>query len=484
MPVETPSRDYIAQAENWALIRSLSEGANAVRKHVLPLPGMAAPRATEYQKRAYYLPALPRTVEMFNGLVFLRDPLVKAPDALKTFLDDVDMGGTSFANLASQVVAQQIEVSRVAVLVDHPPAPIGITKAEAERLGLRAHARIYNTESILAADYRSVGGVNKLWRVRLQETEIASDDKFEEKKIERVRVLELIGGVYTQCVHTKDENGKYVPGEIVTPLRNGKALEYLPIFFFNHRDHSATAMRPPLADLADVSVSHLNSSALREWGEMWTANPTPWGSGFAAPPVDEHGVSETKATVNLGSSEMLVLNEGGELGFLEFAGTGLKAIAETMDRKEKHMAALGTRVLLDDPRGAIAAETANIQRAGENSTLGKITSIGSSGLTYVLRELALWAGITKTDDISVTLNKNFVPAGMAPEKLKALLAAVQAGEMSSLEFFEVLKASDVISQEKDWEAHRAELDEDGARIAERDAWLLDSETTPVEPKAA
>src|SRR5690606_10325842 len=110
-------------------------------------------------------------------------------------------------------------VGRVAVLVDHPPAPPKITKADAERLGLRAYARLYTAESILAVEYRSHGGIRKLVNVRLKEIEIVRDAEQNETEVNRVRELRLDGGVYVQIVHTKDGE-KWVAGPAVRPVRN------------------------------------------------------------------------------------------------------------------------------------------------------------------------------------------------------------------------------------------------------------------------
>lgn len=467
MALDTPSRDYIAQRDTWKQIRALSAGASAAREYVATLPGMGDDRFDLFKKRAYYLPALPRTVETFGGLIFLREPQKKAPAALDPYIRDATLTGLSIDSLSSWAVNEVIETGRIAVLVDCPKAPAGLSVAQAEALGVRAYARVYETETILSAEYGNFGGVRKLFRVRLQETKLATDGEFNETATPRIRMLELDGGVYTQRVFEKQAAGQWLLVEESQPVRGGKTLDYIPIFFMNHRDHDAGAMRPPLADLSDVSISHLNSSALREWGEMWTANPTPWFAGVMAAPTNEQGETSSTYSVKLGSSEAILLSKDGKAGFLEFAGAGLASIGETLDRKEKHMAALGTRALLEDPRQAIAAETARIQNAGQNSTLGRIAAVGSAMMTNVLRELAKWANVSDLESINYALNKNFVPAGMPPEKIKANIAAVQAGLMSSQEFLKSMQASDEIDPAKEWEEHLFEIEEDDARIASR-----------------
>jgi hypothetical protein len=467
MAIDTPSTEYKAQEETWRKIRRLGRGVAEARALVETLPGMKADRAKMFRERAYYLPAFPRTVEMFVGMVFMRDPQVTGPDALEPYLEDATMTGLSFDGLASWVVSEVLETGRVAVLVDYPTVPDGLSVAQAEAEGYRATATVYETESILSAEYRASGGRRSLWRVRLAETRTSVGDDFTETQIKRVRVLELREGRYVQAVWEKvDRKSKWEVVESFTPVRNGSPLNYIPIFFLNHRDQDASPMRPPLADLADVSVSHLNSSALREWGEMWTANPTPYFAGVQAAPVSESGEGATYS-LSLGSSEAILLDKEGSAGFLEFSGQGLASIDRTLDRKEKHMAALGTRILLDDPRQAVAAETARIQSAGQYSTLGKLATVASATLTAILRELALWARVSDPGAILYQLNRNFTPSGMSPDQLRAYLMAVQQGEMSSQELFATLQAADVVNPAKDYETHLGELEEDEERIATR-----------------
>lgn len=467
MAVDTPSVDYEEQRATWARARALLGGVESARELVTALPGMKPDRAEQFSARAYFLPAFGRTVEMFGGLLFIREPQTKdVPASLDSYLEDATLEGLPMAALAAQIGDEILTVSRCAVLVDFPPAAEGLTVAEAERQGLRAYARLYRTESILSADFERVGGVRRLSRVRLLEESMEEGaEEFSRKAARRVRVLELVEGVYQVRVFVQLEGQWILESGPTVPIRAGKPLTYIPIVFFNHRDNDPAAIRPPLADLSDVNESHLQTSALLEWGEMWTANPTPWASGMAAPPTDENGNPlPGTGQISLGSSEMLLLREGGEMGFLEFTGAGLERLAETMAAKEKHMGQIGARVLLDDPRQAIAAETARIQRAGEHSTLARISDVISRGLSAVLREFSRWAGAEAPNALYV-VNKNFLPAGIDPAELTALVGAFQKGVLSSRDLFARLQAKEVIATGKTFEEHESEIEQDAAKIA-------------------
>lgn len=477
MPVETPSEDYTAQADAWAKIRKLMSGEKAARELVEKLPGMEDDDFKLFKNRASYLPVMERTVDMFDGLLFFRDPQVKMPTAMKDYVDDITMEGTSAIRLASQITNEVLQVSRVGVLIDYPRVEGAetLTVLEAEALGLRAHARIYKTEDILFVEYGRVRGVRRLTQARLQEVRETRDpkDEFKVTKTKVVRVLELNElGLYQQRLFVWNEAKRQYEqeGEPILPMRGGKKLGYIPIAFFSHKDREGIARRPALAGLSEVSASHVNSMALLEWGLMWTANPTPVFVGISPPPVDEKGKSlaGSENAIHLGSSKGITLPLGGSAEFMEFSGAGLEAVAKSIEHKEKHMARIGARALMDDPREAVAAETARIQRASDHSLLGAIAANVSEGMTWILWELAAWAGVKPAAGDGLQVNRNFIPTTIAPEMLKQLMAAVQAGRITEADFFAKLQAGEIIREGVTFEEHNAEIEQDGNRLAAAD----------------
>ena len=72
-----------------------------------------------YRARASFFNATARTADGFVGLIFRREPTFKLPEnsagvgrALKSFVDDADMLGTSLSAYAKNVVTEVISVGR------------------------------------------------------------------------------------------------------------------------------------------------------------------------------------------------------------------------------------------------------------------------------------------------------------------------------------------------------------------------------------
>jgi len=487
MPVQTPSSDYTEQAPAWAKIRKLMSGEVAARDLVQKLPGMEEADYKLFKDRASYLPVMERTVDMFDGLLFFRDPQVKVPTSLQPYVDDLTMDGVPAIRFASKIANEVLQTSRVGALIDYPrvEGSAEMTVAEAEAAGLRAHARLYPTETILFVEYGRSRGVRRLTQCRLSEVRATRDpkDEFAVVQTNIIRVLELdAAGLYQQRIFVQDSKTKeYVQeGGPIIPMRQGKRLGYIPFAFFSHKDREGVAKRPALAALSDVSASHINSMALLEWGLMWTANPTPVFVGVAPPQVDEKGcaLEGSSNAIHLGSSKGITLPIGGSAEFMEFSGKGLEAVAKSIEHKEKHMARIGARALMDDPREAVAAETARIQRASDHSLLGSIAANVSEGMTWILWELAAWAGVQLKSGDGMQLNRNFIPTTIAPEMLKQLMAAVQAGRITEADFFAKLQAGEIIRDGVTFDEHRAEIEEDGNRAAAEEQ---DFEPAPVVP---
>jgi hypothetical protein len=132
--------------------------------------------------------------------------------------------------------------------------------------------------------------------------------------------------------------------EIRTPLRRGKPLTLIPFVFHGPRHSLPDVDKLPLADIIAVNLDHYRLNADYKHGLHFTALPTAWVSGF-----------DKEANLRIGASAAWVTETvGASAGFLEFTGQGLTTFERAMDRDERLMALLGSRMLEEQKRmGAI-----------------------------------------------------------------------------------------------------------------------------------
>src|SRR5262249_52849144 len=175
-----------------------------------------------------------------------------------------------------------------------------------------------------------------------------------------------------------------------------------------------------------VNLDHYRLNADYKHGLHFTALPTAWVSGF-----------DKSATLRIGSSTAWVSETpGATAGFLEFSGQGLTTFERAMDRDERLMAVLGSRLLEDQKRVAETAEAIQLRQTGENSALSAIATSVSESLTQVVRWIFWWNSTEEipeaiaSNDVLVQLNTDFSLKGMSSQDLQAVVAAWLDGTIS------------------------------------------------------
>jgi len=402
-------------------------------------------------------------------LIFRRAPFVRLPDekqgvgvALATFRNDVDMLGTSLFGYAKNVVSEIIAVGRAGTLVDW--------EGDVEN---RAYATMYRAESILNWRVERINGRNVSTLIVLNEPMEAllesqdDSDIFASKMVEQIRVLRLVAGENADASKKKPyfcqveiwrqadkdsrqdqhssgsrQTGKteWVLVETKIPLRRGKPLPFLPFVFHGPRHSRPAVDKLPLSDIIAVNLDHYRLDADYKHGIHFTALPTAWVSGF-----------DKTATLRIGSSTAWFSETtGATAGFLEFTGQGLTTFERAMDRDERLMAVLGSRLLEGQKRVGETAQAIELRQSGENSILSSIASSVSESLTQVLR-WAYWWNSTEEIPDAITdaqalleLNTDYSVSKMTAPELAALVKSWQSGAVSQDTILELFRKGEVL----------------------------------------
>lgn len=471
MSVDAKHKDYAEAFPAWQKVRDFVAGGERVKPYVQGLPGHDTATASAYRKRAYYLPAIARSIDAFTGLIMNPEPVIQAPETMAPYLKDVSYDGEPANRMIGRTVRETVEIGRCAVVVDYPKTESDkqLSVAEAEAQGLRAYARFYAAEDVLDWRMSSRGGERILSFLKLRESheEAKDGDEWSMTTIEQIRVLDLVGNegalTYRQRLYRKGETkdakgavtGEWLQvGADIFPMANGKRLDEIPAVVFNPDSLDAGEIdSPPVLEMVEIADSFLNNSALREWALLWVGNPTPVFRGLRLADGE---------TVKLGSSQGIAVDAEGGAEMLFLPADGVGAIRQAMEDKRRDMAAVGARLLADETGAQIARDTAIIQRAGEHSVLANIATTVADGWRRVLGYLAMWANIA--GEINVSLNTDFLPQGMTPGELGELITAVQSGQLSSRDLFALLQKRSVIRADKSYDEHLDEVDEDGQRV--------------------
>jgi hypothetical protein len=458
MPVDTKNKQYVDNQKIWKKCRDAVEGQEAIHKgSVEYLPKLSGQSTTEYvsyRDRALFYNASQRTVDAMSGLLFRKSANVVIPTPLEPWLDNIDMQGNSLQTFTENLADEVLVVGRVGVLVEHSVKTEDVrTIADAERNGLRPFLTSYRAEDIINWNQTTLNGVKVLNLVVLREYHsVQGEDEFTWQTVEKYRVLDLVEGVYRQRVFVKDRNANFTLESEIVPRVRGNAFNYIPFIIISGKDADFSVIKPPILDLVNVNLSHYKTMADLEHGAHFTGLPTPIITG--------HNLGEDE-TFSIGSTTAWVLpNEETDVKYLEFTGQGLGALESRLVSKERQMATLGARLLVEEKAAVEAAETHNIKRQGENSALSSVAESISSGMTDALSILVEWSGVS-SNDVEYKINKDFIPGTMDASTMVALLQIWQSGGMSFAEFIRNLQQGEIVNAEKSVEDIRQEIETDG-----------------------
>jgi hypothetical protein len=439
MSVEFRHPDYLASIDFWQTARDVIAGEAAIKSAgVRYMPGLEGMSATEYAAyigRSMFYNATARTVSGYLGVIFRREPVVKAPDGHGYVAQDVDMLGNGLAAYARSVVSDVFIMGRCGTLVDW---------SDAEG---RAYFSFYRAEDIINWREERIDGRMQLALVVLREVDfVVDDDGFSARPVERYRVLRLEVGSMGQMqsvvelwAWSEDGTAMTLQSSVV-PLRRGQALPNIPFIFHGPDFGSATIERSPITDLVATNLDHYRMMTDFKHGMHYTALPTAWVAGF-----------DKESVLRIGSSTAWVTDQtGASAGYLEFTGDGLGTFERALDRNESLLSVLGARLLDSQTSVSESAEALSLRQAGENSVIAGLSIAVSKSLTQALRWLVWWNdAIAHPDEFSaekvlVELNRDLTVLRLTGKEIQALVLAWQSSAISQDTLLHQFERGDIL----------------------------------------
>ena len=459
MPVNSTHPDYDENLAAWLRIRDVLAGDRAIKrggeKYVARLDSQSDDEFLAYVERGFFYNATARTVSGFVGMIFRRPTVLQLPDpssvlhpVLQTFVNDVDLLGTTLDSYAKHLVTEVVSVGRGGTLVDWRDVPEH-----------RAYLSRYSAESILNWRESRLDGQVKLTLVVVSENAPGvskTGDPFLAEDIPQLRVLQLVPATdpATQKVtHTyqvelwqlqpaakgkKQKEWQLV--STVTPLRLGQPLTSIPFVFHGEENSRPDVGKSPIEDLVAANLDHYRLNIDYKHGMHFTALPTAFVTGF-----------DKNSQLRIGSTTAWVTDTlGATASFLEFKGEGLSTFERALDRAERLLAVLGSRLLESQRRVSESAEALTIRQVGESSIIAGISASVTASLNSVLRWVYWWHSTEATPQavtaahLRYELNTDFDSAMLTPHEIQSLVAAWQAGAISRDTLLHNLRTGEIL----------------------------------------
>lgn len=476
--INTRHSDYLDYQTEWETIEDVIEGQKRIkemgREYLPKLESQSQQQYENYKERALFFNATGRTIEALLGMVFRKEPIIEVPSNIEQIEDDLSLKDETKIGFGKRLLRTTISKGRAGILVDFPRVEDNDvrTRAEAQRNGEFPYVTLYDALEIENWHVQREKGNTELKALILHEEFENQDGYFGGDTEEQKRLLELTDDaegfegqeVYRQQVWRRSADDQSESGwhlvEDVVPVMGGEPLTEIPFFFCGVNDTTSELNSPPLLDLVNVNISHYRSWADLEHGAHFTALPTPYVVGGDA---DEMSLA-------IGPSEWVIIeNEEGEVGMLEYDGKGLDQLRNVIDDKEEMMADLGARLVMQVEDPSDAQETIQLKQQGQNSILANIVDTANMAYERALNMMGRWAsgGSTEDPDATVQFNKDFFPSAIEPDLFKQLLAAKQQGRITTETFINNLKQGEIIDSDVDVEDYKEQTEsEAGQNLAE------------------
>jgi hypothetical protein len=188
--------------------------------------------------------------------------------------------------------------------------------------------------------------------------------------------------------------------------------------------------------------------------EIWQREEKALARGQRRKDKEEWKLVETRivdkaSSLSIGSSTAWVTATA---GFLEFTGQGPETFERAMDRDERLLAVLGSRLLEGQKKVGETAQAIELRQSGENSILGNIAVNVSASLTQVLRWVYWWNSTEESPDdvttgqVSIELNTDFSTKGLSSAEIQSIVAAWQAGAISRETMLDLFRRGEVLPE--------------------------------------
>lgn len=433
MPIDSLHPEYIAMAGSWALARTVIAGERSVkRRREDLLPRIENATDEQYERflaRAHFFNATGRTADGYVGLLFRRAPRIRAFD--RRLEADFDLSANTLLSYARVVAGEVIHVGRCGTFIDWSPED------------RRAYATLYRAEHILNWRVESVHGRNRLTMLVLHEPQMEPDpgDPFAHRTVEQYRMVSLEDGRVVVRIYRQQGDTIRLARQ-VRPTRRRQSLTSIPFVFHGPGSDNVAVPKLPLEDMIAGNLDHYRLVAAQRNALHYVAMPLLALVGFDA---TKYGADTAQRAVGVPSTIASDVWEA-RASYVEYSGSGLDSFEKALDRSERFMAVLGSRLL--EPRKNVGetAEAIELRQSGESSVLASIGLCVSESISEAMRIMQWWGRDAAPGETQprITLNSDFNTSTMTPQQLRELVAAWQAGAVSKEEMIEGLRRGEVL----------------------------------------
>jgi len=464
-----PHPTYTKFKHRWEKCRALMGETEEVRDggeaYVLRLAGEGEESYNFRLKLVALTNFFKRAVQASVGLLLEKEPSFgdDMPEKLVAFAEDIDLGGKHLAVYAKELAEDHVVDGLVGTLVDFPVVdnPTAIDADAEARSGFRPFFVKYTRADILKVVYGKINGVKTRVLVVLRETSEQLDGSFGIKNVAKYRVFRNAGNGVTWELWSGTENETAtIRLKGPSPLMvGGVQAKKIPFSMWGE-----LSSLPPLENLADLNIEHLNKKTNRSNLETLAMVPTPVRIG-ATPTIAADGtktyppiVFGPRGTIEAPFPPKDVAAPSQPVYWLSPDVSVLEPAEKSITQLISDMGTAALNFLAPDKRVAETAESKRLDAASQNASL----RTEGRGLQDHLEECFGFAGeMVKDPAGSVTVHMEFEEVQLSAEEMGKYLDAYLAGGISRETFLDEWKKGKRLDESLDPVAEARRILKDG-----------------------
>lgn len=445
MPVNSTHPQYDAAVKGWERNRDAVAGQDAIKAkgdRYLPRPNADDKSAANiarydrYLERALWYAAPERTKNSLIGSVFRKGAeKQELGTAIDYLAEDADGAGVSLEQLSKLVVGELLEVGRIGILTDYPPAKAGLSQEEVARQNLRSTLATYPAENIINWRTEKQGGKIVTTLVVLKELMETEDDGYSTKSVEVYRVLKFAAGSYVQSLLKSD--GTEVEPDIQPRKANGALWTEIPFVIIGADTNRLEVDASPLTHICNHAIAYWQTSADHRENLYMHGQIT---LGIASDLSSEEFNSANPNGVTVGAPVGVFLGAGGS--FTTASAPESSSLSKALQDLRAEMAELGAQIITK-ASNAQTAEAARIDAAAESSVLSNLVGNASEGIEQALEWAAEFMGGDPAK-VLFKLNTEFFDESLDPQTRTVMLNELDRGIIGKSDYRRLLRKADHI----------------------------------------
>jgi hypothetical protein len=391
--------NYAEAKERWDKMRDVLGGETVVKdagETYLPktdgqkkLPTGSA-NYDAYKSRAIFWD-YPREISIsIEGLLGRKAPELKLPTSMESMLNRCTPTGQSMATFISYVQAGQVEYGRIGILADVP----NVGNPNELFLYSYAAAQVLNWNTQLIQDE------DRLTMVLLDESKyVLTGLEWNWVSSYRVCALDSAGIYYTGTFTEKDLADFDLanpPETVIRPAFRSKVLNRIPFAFANLTSIEPDIERPPLENIADLSLALYRVEADYRQALFLQGQATPAFFGFTKEQIND-------CMLGAGGG-IFSTNKDARAEFLEPSGASIGELRQA--NADLHAAIVARGVSLLESNEAESGEALKTRVANKTASLNSISATTDAAMSQILRICADWMGADK-NVVAVITCKDF-----------------------------------------------------------------------------